>query len=408
MADLVDGFGLSANGVSPGERGVGDASAPPRLARERGRTPPALANEGFEQSDQGFAEVLVMVLVHERQLWASAQGAQTPPIRGTVPRRGRQHSQEALNRQLPPGGFDLLRNDFGRELRDWENVSEGIILQNFHDLRQAALNAILDFVARTLATPPGPNVASMDVVSVVNGAVGFALGEVLKRFGVVGSAISSGITTLADIIANHVAEGIARENLAARREHIRNALTGDPSLLTEWTRGIYRINLIDDYYGGWLQAVPNERLLDFRIPFAPDSHAPAEFEALLRRGLSPQLQQASAPPRLNELGLVAWLDDHGLVVDDHRQVRELLFGASVRASILAAHRFPGVSLRPPQRVFSLQSVVVRLFPPGVDVFRQQPTGMLVVHEPTGAALLHRFSDGLYVDPQNPTESRVVP
>lgn len=408
MADLVDGFGRSANGVSPAERGLGNAAAPPRLARDRGAGPPGPMSDTFDQSDEEFARTLVMVLVHERQLWARERALDTPPIRGAVPRRAGRDTQEELNRQLPRGGFDLLRNEFRRELRDWENFAESVVLQNFHDLRQAALHTLLDFIDRTLATLPGPGAGTMDVVSIINGAVGFALGEVLNRFGTVGNAVSSGITTVSDIIANHVAEGMARGDLAGRRAHITRALTNDPSLLGEWSRGIYRINLIDDYYGFWLHEVPNEELLGFRIPSAPDSHPPARFESLLRRGLSLAIQRTPAAPRLNELALLAWLEDHGLAVNDHRMLRELLLGRPVRTTVLRPHRFPGGALRPPREVSTLHTIIVQLFPPGVDVFRHQPLGMLAIHEPTAAAFLHRFSDGLYVNPENPSEARTIP
>lgn len=395
MADLVPDFGSSASGVSPGERGTG--SEPFKLAGPRAPRREAEAPEPrqFIESDQAFAESLLLVLVREPYLWARVEELPLPPVKGVYPRNLPDESQETLNERLPPGGFETLRNQFLSELQEWERYAEGVVMENDRALKEAAIRSLLRYIEQAFATTPGPDIRTMDWLAAVQGAVGLALGAMLERLGGLGSAIGAGIDTIASIIANHVTEAIALEDLQQRRALLERSLERDRRLFRAWGHEIYRIDRIQDYYLLWLERVPNEQILDFRIPFSPESHPEQEFEATLDQALARAGVEAKGGLDLNPLKLYAWLEERGISVTDEDDLKKMLYGEPIQAEIRHLLSFPGAAFRPPVDPAPSDRLVVSLFPQLVDATRQEPEGILVVHMRTSHAFLYRFSDGLY-------------
>lgn len=395
MADLTTDFAPTANGVSNAERGT--SSAPPRLARRPQQTPEKVF-PGFGEDDAIFGEILIMVLVNEPLLWAREEKLPIPPMLGDHPQDPRGLTAERHARELPPGGFDLLRNRFRKELRRWEQHAEQVIFDNDHEMKEAAISTIISAIGHELSTTPGPSVGTADLVTLISEGISFAMGLVLRRFGVIGDAITSGTAAIAGIITNHVTEAIALKDQAQRQRRLTQLVRSDSRLFGSWIRDVYKVDRIDDYYSLWLERVPNENILDFRIPFAPAHHSRQEWQRALNLGFTHVRRNGVTQPQMTMMFLLQWLDQRGMRVADHQDLKRILFGATVRVQIVASERFPEAALRPQRGVGPLDFAFVSLSPQGTDSTRFQPEGILVIHERSAAAFVFRFDDGLYHNP----------
>jgi hypothetical protein len=206
----------------------------------------------------------------------------------------------------------LHRGSLKTVLLDWHLNATNIVSTNYENL----LNAFIDIIAEQIFKKvPGMSALELDVITVLETAIGVLVELLLPKATLLGNVIS----LILGITVNHINEAMAEKELEERIAKFSQSIRSSDKFRQTLTADLYNLTTLLSYYQTWLDTAEDKELSRFRIPFSPELKGEEEIKSIVRSAFVATEKAAvirEKPVRLTRIGLFGFLQSQGIRIDN--------------------------------------------------------------------------------------------